>query len=61
MSNWSPENIGLVITAIAGLVTAISALIHSHNTRKGITDELETSLDKETKSTDKPLCKGNGE
>jgi len=45
MNNWSPENIGLVITAIAGLVTAVSALVHSRNTRKGVVNELETSLD----------------
>jgi hypothetical protein len=49
---WSPENIGLIVTAVAGLVTAISALIHSRNTRKGITDELETSLDAQGKKTE---------
>ena len=52
MSNWTPENIGLVITALAGLVTAIGALVHSKNTRKGVVNELESSLDKTQGETD---------
>ena len=56
MNNWTPENIGLVITALAGLVTAIGALVHSKNTRKGVVNELESSLDKtQGKTDDKPF------
>ena len=49
MSNVNPENIALVITAIAGLVTAIGALVHSKNTRKGIAENEVANMEKESK------------
>jgi hypothetical protein len=60
MDKWSPENIGLVVTAIAGLVTAVSALIHSRNTRKGITNEFETSLDAQAKKPNPDIPERDG-
>lgn len=48
MSQWTPENIIALVTAIAGMATAIGALIHSKNTRKGIA---ETDIDNAIKTS----------
>lgn len=52
MNQWTPENISGLLVALAAVITAIGAVIHSKNTRKGITNEMETSLDKETERND---------
>lgn len=36
MNQWTPENITALIVALSGLATAIGAVIHSKNTRKGV-------------------------
>lgn len=45
MSQWSPQNIAALITAIAGAITAVGAVIHSMNTRKGIVNSDEKKMD----------------
>ena len=48
-NTWTPENITGMIIAIGGLVTAIGALIHSKNTRKGIAQDDINKAETESK------------
>lgn len=36
MNQWTPQNIIALITAAAAVMTAVGAVIHSMNTRKGV-------------------------
>lgn len=36
MNRWTPENIAALCTAVAAVITAVGAAIHSMNTRKEI-------------------------
>ena len=45
MNQWTPQNIAALITAIAGAITAVGAVIHSMNTRKGIINVDEKKMD----------------
>lgn len=43
MSQWTPEAIAALVTALAGLATAVGAVVHSRNTRKTVTDTVGTA------------------
>lgn len=50
MSKWTdPQTITALIVAIGGLVTAIGAVIHSKNTRKGIAQNDISEAEKNAK------------
>lgn len=61
MNQWTPQNIAALITAIAGAITAVGAVIHSMNTRKGVaTNEMAKAEAEEPTVRIVPDDKGAG-
>lgn len=50
MSQWNPANIAALCTALAAVITAIGAAIHSMNTRKGVAENEVANMEKGTET-----------
>lgn len=52
MNQWTPANIIALLTAFAAVITAVGAVIHSMNTRKGVAENEVANMEKGTPPKD---------